>query len=328
MIGMKKERESREEKMDKIQEQLVQSVREIFESEKYAEYLSTMAKFPNYSINNCILIASQCPTASYVCGYKKWQTDFNRFVNKNEHGIMIIAPVKYKADVEELVYDNDKHPVIDVNGNQKKETVTREFKSFRPVYVFDLQQTSGDPLPTLATLLDEAVDDYEQLKDVLETISPVPVTYEPIPGGANGFFSPSEQRIVVKEDLPELQTIKTLIHEISHATLGHGGEEDKWDRKSKEVQAESVALWVTSMLNLDCSNYSLGYIAGWSSDKEVPELKENLELIKSTADQISSSIEAELQKRLDKKEVKEELREQAETQQQEEETVGQRKKVR
>lgn len=238
---------------------------------------------------------------------------------------MIIAPVKYKADVEELMYDKNQHLVVDADGKQRKETVTREFKSFRPAYVFDLQQTTGEPLPTLATLLDAAVENFDQLKEVLEMVSPVPITYEPIAGGANGYFSPSEQRIVVKEDLPELQTIKTMIHEISHATLGHGGEDDKWDRKSKEVQAESVALWVTSMLNLDCSDYSLGYIAGWSSDKEVPELKDNLELIKKTADQISSTIEEELAKRIKQKA---ELEQEPDNKGVEEQEREHRKKVR
>ena len=151
---MKNVKETREEKMSKIQERLLSSTKEIFESEKYAEYIATMAKFPHYSINNCILIASQCPTASLVCGYKKWQTDFNRTVNKNEHGIMIIAPIKFKTDVEEPMFDENARPVLDENGRQKKEVVKREFQSFRPAYVFDLQQTSGDPIPTLATLLD------------------------------------------------------------------------------------------------------------------------------------------------------------------------------
>jgi len=296
-----KKNQSREEKMSQIQEKLLNSTKEIFSSEKYAEYISTMAKFPHYSINNCILIASQCPTASYVCGYKKWQTDFNRTVNKNEHGIMIIAPVKYKADVEEPVLDENQHPILDENGNQKKEKVSREFQSFRPAYVFDLQQTSGDPLPTLSTLLDESVDDFDELKDVVIKISPVPVAFEDIRGGANGYFSPSEQKIVIRNDLPQLQMIKTMIHECAHAKLGHGNKEDKWDRQTHEVQAESVAYWVTSMLGLDTSDYSFGYIAGWSKDKEVSELKENLEIIKATADEMSALLEQELNMR---KEVK------------------------
>jgi hypothetical protein len=291
---LKKERVSREEKMSEIQQKLEEGVRDIFESEKYKEYIATISKFPSYSINNCILIVSQCPDASFVCGYRKWQTDFNRVVNRNEHGIMIIAPVKYKADVDELVYDENSHPVKDANGNQVTEKVQREFQAFRPAYVFDVKQTTGDPLPTLANLLERGIEGYEQIKDALIEISPVPVSFEAIDSGANGYFSPSSQCIVVKSEMPELQTVKTLIHEIAHAELGHGGKDDKWDRESKEVMAESVAYWVSQMLNLDTSDYSFGYISGWSKNCEVSELKENLELIKSTADKISADLEKEL----------------------------------
>ncbi|MDO5292768.1 MAG: ImmA/IrrE family metallo-endopeptidase [bacterium] len=310
---MSKTRVSREEKMSEIQQRLENGVRDIFESEKYKDYIDTMSKFPSYSINNCILIVSQCPDASFVCGYRKWQTDFNRVVNRNEHGIMIIAPVKYKANVEELVYDQNSHPVLDAQGNQKTEKVQREFQAFRPAYVFDVGQTTGEPLPTLVNLLENGVEGYEQIKEALISISPVPVSFESVDGGANGYFSPSNQCIVVKANMPELQTIKTLIHEIAHAELGHGGKEDKWDRESKEVMAESVAYWVSQMLNLDTSEYSFGYISGWSKDREVTELKENLELIKLTADKISDNLEQALIKK----------REQEETQ-----SSGQRKKSR
>lgn len=299
---MSRERVSREERMSQIQEKLEAGVREIFDSEKYKDYISTMAKFPHYSINNCILIVSQCPEASHVCGYKKWQTDFNRVVNRNEHGIMIIAPMTYKADVEEAVYDSENHPVLDSNGKQVTETVTREFQGFRPAYVFDVSQTSGDPLPTLATMLSGGVEDFEKMKDILIAISPVPISFVEITGGANGYFSPATQSIVVKEGMSELQTIKTMIHEIAHATLGHGGKDDKWDRETKEVQAESVAYWVTQMVGLDTSDYSFGYISGWSKDREVTELKENLDLIKTTADKISADLERELSKNVEKTE--------------------------
>ena len=299
---MSRERVSREERMSQIQEKLEAGVREIFDSEKYKDYISTMAKFPHYSINNCILIVSQCPEASHVCGYKKWQTDFNRVVNRNEHGIMIIAPMTYKADVEEAVYDSENHPVLDSNGKQVTETVTREFQGFRPAYVFDVSQTSGDPLPTLATMLSGGVEDFERMKDILIAISPMPISFEEITGGANGYFSPATQSIVVKEGMSELQTIKTMIHEIAHATLGHGGKDDKWDRETKEVQAESVAYWVTQMVGLDTSDYSFGYISGWSKDREVTELKENLDLIKTTADKISADLERELSKNVEKTE--------------------------
>ena len=299
---LSRERVSREERMSQIQEKLEAGVREIFDSEKYKDYISTMAKFPHYSINNCILIVSQCPEASHVCGYKKWQTDFNRVVNRNEHGIMIIAPMTYKADVEEAVFDSENHPVLDSNGKQVTETVTREFQGFRPAYVFDVSQTSGDPLPTLATMLSGGVEDFENMKDILIAISPVPISFEKITGGANGYFSPATQSIVVKEGMSELQTIKTMIHEIAHDTLGHGGKDDKWDRETKEVQAESVAYWVTQMVGLDTSDYSFGYISGWSKDREVTELKENLDLIKTTADKISADLERELSKSIEQTE--------------------------
>lgn len=287
---------NREEKMSLVQQKLEEGVRDIFESDKYKEYIDTMSRFPRYSINNCILIACQCPEASHVCGFKKWQTDFNRTVNKGEHGIMIIAPIKIKADVEEPLYDENSKPVLKEDGTQETETVSREFQAFKPAYVFDVSQTSGDPLPSIVEQLNESVDGYEQLKQILIEISPVPVSFEPISGGANGYYSPTSQQIVIKDDLPELQTIKTMIHEIAHASLGHGGKEDKWDREAKEVQAESVAYWVSQMLGLDTSDYSFGYISGWSKDKEVSELKENLDIIKQTADKISLAIEEKVQK--------------------------------
>lgn len=288
------ERQTREEKMSAIQKKLEDGVRAIFTSEKYQEYISAMSKFPRYSINNCILIASQLPEASLVCGFRKWQTEFNRTVNKGEHGIMILAPIKGKTEVVEEVFDENNKAIVDENGNQKTEKVTREYQTFRPVYVFDVSQTSGDPLPTLASELNETVDSFEEMKSVLISISPVPVSFETINGGANGYYSPTAGKIVIDERLPQLQMLKTMVHEIAHATLGHGSKEDKWDRQTKEVQAESVAYWVTQMIGLDTSDYSFGYISGWSKDKEVSELKESLDVIKQTADKLSSSIEEKI----------------------------------
>lgn len=297
-----KERQTREEKMSVIQQKLEDGVREIFSSEKYREYISAMSKFPRYSINNCILIASQLPEASLVCGFRKWQTEFNRTVNKGEHGIMILAPIKGKTEVEEDVFDENNRAVVDENGNQKTEKVMREYQTFRPVYVFDVSQTSGDPVPTLATELDENVDSFEEMKEVLISISPVPISFEVINGGANGYYSPTAGKIVIDERLPQLQMLKTMVHEIAHATLGHGSKEDKWDRQTKEVQAESVAYWVTQMIGLDTSEYSFGYISGWSKDKEISELKESLDVIKQTADKISSSIEEKVRELRSEKE--------------------------
>ena len=295
------ERQTREEKMSAIQKKLEDGVRAIFTSEKYQEYISAMSKFPRYSINNCILIASQLPEASLVCGFRKWQTEFNRTVNKGEHGIMILAPIKGKTEVVEEVFDENNKAVVDENGNQKTEKVTREYQTFRPVYVFDVSQTSGDPLPTLASELNETVDSFEEMKGVLISISPVPVSFETINGGANGYYSPTAGKIVIDERLPQLQMLKTMVHEIAHATLGHGSKEDKWDRQTKEVQAESVAYWVTQMIGLDTSDYSFGYISGWSKDKEVSELKESLDVIKQTADKLSSSIEEKVKELREKR---------------------------
>ena len=290
---MKKYKSNREEKMSEIQERLMNGTKEIYESGKWAEYISVMSKFPNYSINNCILIASQCPHASYVCGYKKWN-EFNRNVLKGESGIMIFAPIKGKVEVEEPKFDEKNQPVLNDDGTQTTEKVMREYKSFRPCYVFDLSQTEGEPLPTLASRLEGGVEDYEKLKEVLISISPVPITFEEVPGSANGFYSPTEMRIVVQDGMPELQTIKTMLHEISHATYGHGGKDDKWDKQSKEIHAESTAFWVAGMLGLDTGDYSFGYITGWSKDREVSELKENLELIKNTANDLVTKIDEKL----------------------------------
>lgn len=297
---MARNKESREEKMSALQEKLMSGVKEIYESGKWAEYIAVMSRFPHYSINNCILIASQCPEASYVCGYKKWN-EFNRNVVKGESGIMIFAPIKGKVQVEEPIYDANNHPVLNEDGTQAKEKVEREYKSFRPCYVFDVSQTEGDPLPTLANQLKDGVEDFEKLKDALMAVSPVPISFEDIPGSANGYYAPQSGKIVVQSDMSQLQTIKTMIHEIAHATLGHGGEDDKWDKESKEVQAESTAFWVAGMLGLDTSDYSFGYIAGWSKDREITELKENLDLIKRTADGLVSKVDDYLKQQTEEK---------------------------
>lgn len=287
--------------MSALQEKLMSGVKEIYESGKWAEYIAVMSRFPHYSINNCILIASQCPEASYVCGYKKWN-EFNRNVVKGESGIMIFAPIKGKVQVEEPIYDANNHPVLNEDGTQAKEKVEREYKSFRPCYVFDVSQTEGDPLPTLANQLNDGVEDFEKLKDALMAVSPVPISFEDIPGSANGYYAPQSGKIVVQSDMSQLQTIKTMIHEIAHAKLGHGGEDDKWDKESKEVQAESTAFWVAGMLGLDTSDYSFGYIAGWSKDREITELKENLDLIKRTADSLVAKVDEYLKQKTEEKE--------------------------
>lgn len=252
-----------------ITAQLEQGVKEVFTSDKYIEYLRFMSKFTSYSFNNTMLIFMQKPNASLVAGYKSWQQK-GRQVRKGEKGITILAPCPHKKEVEEE------------DGSTKEVAWT----TFRTVKVFDVSQTDGEDLPTgcVQTLTGE-VEGFTDLKAKLEEISPVAVSYEEITGGANGFYDLEKKRIAIKEGMSEAQTIKTLIHEISHAILhdNETGEEKGADRNTKEVQAESVAYTVCSMLGLDTSDYSFGYIAGWSSDKDTKELNKSMEVIRTTA---------------------------------------------
>lgn len=261
-----------------ITEQLEQGVKEVFTSDKYIEYLQFMSKFTSYSFNNTMLIFLQKPNASLVAGYKSWQQK-GRQVRKGEKGITILAPCPHKKEIE------------DENG--EKQTIS--WTSFRAVSVFDVSQTDGAELPTgCITMLTGEVENYTDLVKKLEEISPVPVGYENIEGGANGYFNTAEKRIAIQEGMSQQQTIKTLIHEISHAILHDRdeGEEKDADRHTREVQAESVAYTVCSMLGLDTSDYSFGYVAGWSSTKEVKELNESMEVIRKTAKDISDRLAA------------------------------------
>lgn len=267
------------EKMEEIKDKLIKGTQAIYDSGLWKDYLTTMSKFTDYSLNNCILIVSQCPQASLVCGFKKWKNDFNRNVIKGEKGIMIFAPHTKKIEVKKTDKDG------------KEETSEEKYTYFRPCYVFDVSQTEGDPLPSIVTKLDNKVDNYKELKGNIISTSPVPVLFDDIQGEANGFYSPAKQKIVIQKGMSELQTIKTLLHEIAHATLKHGSKEDKWTRQDQEVQAESIAFWVASLLNLDTSDYSFGYIASWSKSKEIEMLKENLDIIKNTANELFKKLE-------------------------------------
>lgn len=270
--------EKREIKLKALTQKLEEGVKAVFDSENYKTYLRTMSKFHHYSINNSILIASQCPVATYVCGYRTWEKEFNRHVNKGEKGIMIYAPRIYKKKDEE--------------GNEEKVTV------YRATYVFDISQTSGDELPKLIENLESDVSDYQKIKKALIRVSPTSIDFEPVESSANGYYSPKEDRIVIDSSLSELQTVKTMIHEISHATLKHGTDECKTDRFTNEVQAESIAFLVTGLLGLDTSDYSFGYISSWSSDKEIQELKDSLEVITETTQGIFEELKSELSKEM------------------------------
>ena len=285
-----------------ITDKLEQGIKELFESERFKEYLRTMSKFYNYSFNNTLLIAMQKPEATYVAGYTSWQRNFDRQVMKGEKGIKILAPAPYKAQEErEKIDPATQKPVIGADGKAVTETVEVLRPAFKVVSVFDVSQTDGKELPDI--IVDElkgTVENYEAFFDALKQESPVPISFEDIPGGAKGFFSPVESRIAIQEGMSEIQTVKTAIHEIAHAKLHavkpdeKASPEDKKDRHTKEVEAESVAYTVCQRYGIETSDYSFGYIAGWSSGKETKELKSSLDTIRKTAAEMIEGIDAKL----------------------------------
>lgn len=283
--------------IEEVMEELEQGIKSVFESEKYKEMLRMTAKFHRYSLNNCILIAMQRPDATYVAGYQTWQKTFRRVVNKGEKGIRILAPAPYKVEKEKDQTEENGKPVLDENGRPKKEKVTITVPAYRVAYVFDVSQTSGEPLPEIVETLDGNVENYVMYKSVLEKIAPCPVRYEHISGGANGYYSLDEKVVVVDENLSEEQILKTLIHEITHAKLHDkdtGADKDVC-RNAAEVEAESVAYIVSEHLGIDSSQYSFGYVAGWSAGKELPELKACLSVIHDTATELIEQIDRELE---------------------------------
>lgn len=285
-----------------ITEKLEQGIKELFESEKFKEYLTTMSKFYNYSFNNTLLIAMQKPEATLVAGYTAWQRNFDRHVMKGEKGIKILAPAPYKTQEErEKIDPVTQKPVLDTDGKPIKETVEVMRPAFKVVSVFDVSQTDGKELPDIAVdELTGSVENYAAFFEALKQESPVPISFEDIPGGAKGYFSHVENRIEIQEGMSEIQTVKTAIHEIAHAKLHaidpdkKAAPEERKDRHTKEVEAESVAYTVCQRYGIETSDYSFGYIAGWSSDKDIKELKGSLETIRSTAAEMIESIDAKL----------------------------------
>lgn len=285
-----------EEKQNPVKEltdRLEQGIMAVYESDRYKQYLKFMGKFHNYSVNNSILIMMQNPEASLVAGYKTWQIKFKRQVKKGEKGISILAPApyKYKAKVEKKD-PVTKKPALDKEGNKILIEEERSYLRFRVAKVFDVSQTTGEPLPTLGQALEGDVDNYALLFKSIEAISPVPVKIEEIGGGANGYFSVLDREIVIKEGMSEAQTVKTLIHELAHSVL-HGKEDgENLSREQEEVEAESIAFVICDQLGIDSSDFSFDYLASWSSGKELTELKESLGTIQKTASQLITEITA------------------------------------
>lgn len=291
-----------------IIEQLEKGVSEVFDSEQYKQYLQVMSKFHSYSYNNILLIAMQCPGATMVAGYESWQRLFKRHVSKGEKAIKILAPCPYKKVIMQDVTDPITHqPLKNSNGEVIKEKVQITIPAFRPVSVFDVSQTEGEPLPEMATVqeLIGEVDGFDTLQEIVESMAPCAIYHRDIEGTAKGYFSPKENEIVIKNGLAQQQEIKTMIHEIAHSLL-HNSEKmkeskTKISRNDMEVQAESVAFTVCSALGIDTSDYSFGYIAGWSKDKEIKELKNALDLICDTASSMIFHIENKLTERYEEK---------------------------
>lgn len=291
------------QKVKEITDKLEEGLKELFESEKYKTYLSTMSKFHNYSFNNTLLITMQKPEAMLVAGYQAWQKNFERHVNKGEKAIRILAPAPYKIKEERDKLDPvTGEMMFDENGMPQKEEVEVTIPAFRAVSVFDVSQTDGKPIPELeAQELLSTVEGYEDFVQVLMNVAPVPIGFEDIPGDSKGYFHTEEKRIAVQENMSESQTLKTMVHEVAHSML-HNKEINRddlmevpaKDRNTKEVEAESVAYTVCQHFGIDTSDYSFGYIAGWSSGKDMKELKSSLDTIRKTASELITGIEGAL----------------------------------
>ena len=291
------------ERMKEITDRLEAGIQALFESEQYKAYLTAMSKFHNYSFNNTLLIAMQKPDASLVAGFGKWRDDFERHVKKGEKGIKILAPSPYKVKKQmEKIDPATQKPVIGADGKPVTEEREIEVPAFRVVTVFDVSQTEGKEIPDIAVSeLTGSVEQYQDFFAALEKASPVPIAFENIEGGAHGYYHLEEKRIAIDEGMSELQTLKTAIHEIAHAKL-HAIDKDapateqadRLDRRTREVQAESVAYAVCQYYGLDTSDYSFGYVAGWSSGRELSELKASLETIRKAANELITDIDGHM----------------------------------
>ena len=279
---------------------LEEGVEKVFTSEQYQMYLQTMAKFHNYSFNNTLLIAMQRPDATLLAGYQTWQKKFHRHVKRGEKGIKIIAPVpvKEKRQVEKID-EETQEIVIGIDGQPETETVERILPRFRVTTVFDVSQTEGEPLPTLE--VNELVGDvfiYEDFMKGLEEISPVPFQFQEIGSGAKGYYSNAEKLVAIQTGMSQAQTMKTAVHETAHAIFHDRDVMEEngitKDRMTKEVEAESVAYVVCNHFGLDTSDYSFNYVAGWSSDKEMPELRSSMDTIRLTSSQLIADITEKL----------------------------------
>lgn len=302
---MAEPKKSNKERLREITEGIEQGIKDLFESDKYRQYLSTMSRFHRYSVNNVTLIHMQMPGATHVAGYNRWRDQFERHVKKGEHGITIIAPTPFKKKIEEQKLDPDtKAPMLDKDGKVITEEKEIEIPMFRPVKVFDVSQTEGKPLPQLASDLTGSVQQFEAFMEALRRSAPVPISIEPIQDRMDGYFSPEKQQIVIRAGMSEVQTVSAAVHEIAHSKLHNyekereaaaaGTKQDapkKKDRQTEEVEAESISYTVCQYFGIQTGENSFGYIASWSSGKELPELRASLENIQKTSTGLITDIE-------------------------------------
>ena len=304
-VNIMADKPTNRERLQQITAGIEQGIKELFESEKYMRYLSVMSRFHRYSVNNTMLIYMQKPDATLVAGYNKWKNQFERHVKKGEHGITIIAPTPFKKKIEEQKLDPDtKAPILDAEGKAVMEEREVEIPMFRPVKVFDVSQTDGKPLPELASSLSGNVQNYEAFMEALRRSAPVPLSVEPMAANMDGYFSPDQQRIAIREGMSEVQTVSAAVHEIAHSKLhnyakaqaeaARAGDKEppqKKDRNTEEVEAESISYAVCQYFGIQTGENSFGYIASWSHGKELPELRASLETINKAAGELIADID-------------------------------------
>ena len=305
-VNIMADKPTNRERLQEITAGIEQGIKELFESEKYMRYLSVMSKFHRYSVNNTMLIYMQKPEATLVAGFNKWKNQFARHVKKGEHGITIIAPTPYKKKIEEMKRDPDTHaPILDADGKAVMEEKEIEIPMFRPVKVFDVSQTDGKPLPELSSSLSGTVPHYEAFLEALRRSAPVPIEFEPMAANTDGYFSPDQQRIAIREGMSEVQTVSATVHEIAHSKLhnrqkmqetaaagDNAPDQPKHkDRRTEEVEAESISYAVCQYFGIQTGENSFGYIASWSKGKELKELRASLETINKTSCELINDIE-------------------------------------
>lgn len=291
------EKQSSRDRLKEITASIEDGIKELFQSESYAQYLQTMSRFHHYSVNNQVLIHMQKPDATLVAGFNKWKNQFGRNVIKGEHGIKIIAPTPFKKKIEQEKLDPDTQlPMLDADGKIITEEKTIQIPMYKPVTVFDVSQTEGKPLPQLAHELSGNVANYDVFMEALRRSSPVPISIEVMGGGMDGYFDLEHQDIAIRKGMSEVQTVSAVIHEMAHALL-HNRTKDteektpELSRSTEEVQAESISYAVCAYYGIATGDNSFGYIASWSKDKTLPELRESLEVISKTADGLINDID-------------------------------------